>query len=279
MNHRYILAVIMLIATTMAASAGTTGILTGKVTDNEGNPVLGVTIRVLGTTRGGVTKVDGKYTVSNITSGTHDLRITALGFDTVLHRVSIVADQTLTQNFSMKLKAYHVDSAPDADPKQEPSEREFVLSTDVQGCVIRERREPTVRGISDSAEAFFSFIAPSCWHPNPQIRVDGLVVTDTFTGGLGGTNATTQGAMSNDVRMMPNPATDHAILRISSPTSGLINVQLVSMLGETVMTTASPAALTEWECRLDVRDLRFGTYQCIIEQGGVRTTVPLVVLR
>jgi hypothetical protein len=45
------------------------------------------------------------------------------------------------------------------------------------------------------------------------------------------------------------------------------------------MTSTSPDPRSDWELMIDTRNLAAGTYHCIIEQGGARTTVPLVVVR
>jgi isoaspartyl peptidase/L-asparaginase-like protein (Ntn-hydrolase superfamily) len=103
MVHRYLLVAILLAAATTASWAGITGILTGKVTDSDGKPVPGATIRVLGTTRGASAKIDGRYNITNITAGSYTVRVTSVGFDTALAKVTIVADQTLTLNFKLEI--------------------------------------------------------------------------------------------------------------------------------------------------------------------------------
>jgi TonB-dependent starch-binding outer membrane protein SusC len=45
------------------------GVITGKVTDRNGEPMPGVTVVVKGTTRGTVTNADGNYTLTNIAEG------------------------------------------------------------------------------------------------------------------------------------------------------------------------------------------------------------------
>ncbi|MCY1719370.1 TonB-dependent receptor [Prolixibacteraceae bacterium Z1-6] len=45
------------------------GEVTGKVTDENGEPLPGVTIVIKGTTKGAVTNIDGNYTITDVTSG------------------------------------------------------------------------------------------------------------------------------------------------------------------------------------------------------------------
>jgi TonB-linked SusC/RagA family outer membrane protein len=44
--------------------------ISGTVTDENGEPIPGVTVLVMGTTMGNVTNMDGKYSISNISDGT-----------------------------------------------------------------------------------------------------------------------------------------------------------------------------------------------------------------
>ena len=81
------------------------------------------------------------------------------------------------------------------------------------------------------------------------------------------------------VRVMPNPAYDVATVRINSVTSGRMTVSLLSTLGETIMTSQSPTAQGEWELVIATRSLAAGTYHCVVEQNGLRTVVPVVVVR
>ena len=77
----------------------------------------------------------------------------------------------------------------------------------------------------------------------------------------------------------PNPATDMATVRIVPVTEGRVTVSLVSTLGETIMTSQSPAGIGSWDLMIATRDLTAGTYHVVVEQNGVRTVSPLVVVR
>lgn len=77
----------------------------------------------------------------------------------------------------------------------------------------------------------------------------------------------------------PNPATDIATVHIVPVTDGRVTVSLVSTLGETIMTSQSPAGTGNWELMIAARDLPTGTYHVVVEQNGARTVSPLVVVR
>ena len=199
MVRRYLLAAILLTAAATASWAGITGILTGKVLDKDGKPVPGATVRVLGTTRGGITKIDGKYTIVNITAGSYDVRVTAVGYDTTVKRVSIVADQTLTVNLTMeaggvRMKVIDVSA-----------EREMVRSTDVGTARVMKGDDMTKIARDNVASALSlnagirasgnNFVVRGSRTTETQVLVDGLTVTDQFTGGLGNSGATVSAAM------------------------------------------------------------------------------------
>ena len=76
--------------------AGTTGKITGKVTDTQsGEPLIGANILIVGTNLGAATDAEGKFLILNIPPGNYSVRISYLGYETVLvEGVKIVVDQT-----------------------------------------------------------------------------------------------------------------------------------------------------------------------------------------
>jgi hypothetical protein len=71
------------------------GVLTGHVPDTAGKPVIGATVRIVGTSQGGVSKApDGKFMVHKIRIGEYRVRVSAVGYKPVEYEVRIEADQT-----------------------------------------------------------------------------------------------------------------------------------------------------------------------------------------
>src|SRR3990170_4576876 len=67
--------------------AGTTGILEGTVVDREtGEPLIGVSVTIIGTNLGDATNADGYFTVANVEAGIYDVRITNIGYQQVNYR-------------------------------------------------------------------------------------------------------------------------------------------------------------------------------------------------
>jgi outer membrane receptor protein involved in Fe transport len=83
--------------------AGNTGKIVGKVTDSQsGEPIIGVNILVVGTTRGATTDIDGSYTIIGIPIGSYTVRASQVGYAQVeISDVKIGADQTTPLNFKL----------------------------------------------------------------------------------------------------------------------------------------------------------------------------------
>ena len=79
---------------------GSTGTVRGIVTRSTGAaPVAGAQVFVVGGRVGGVTGADGRYTFSDVPSGTQTIRVRALGFQPIEKTVDVVAGQTATLDF------------------------------------------------------------------------------------------------------------------------------------------------------------------------------------
>ncbi|MBI5215947.1 MAG: TonB-dependent receptor [Ignavibacteriae bacterium] len=84
--------------------AGTKGILDGKVIDKDtDDPLIGVSVLIIGTSIGAATDVEGRFMISNVDAGTYDVRFTSVGYQsTVMRGVVIRPDlrTTLTVTLS-----------------------------------------------------------------------------------------------------------------------------------------------------------------------------------
>lgn len=93
----------MVASGTVLAQSGT---ITGAVTTADGGrPVSGAQVSVLGTSRGGVTGEDGRYTIV-VDPGTYRLRVRRIGFSPdSASGVVVTAGGITTQDFQMKAQA------------------------------------------------------------------------------------------------------------------------------------------------------------------------------
>ena len=78
--------------------AGGGGTIKGNIIGPMGSPVpmANVFLTVGGQLRGAVTDLDGKFTIKPITSGSYDLYVTSIGFDTLIITGVRVIDQRIT---------------------------------------------------------------------------------------------------------------------------------------------------------------------------------------
>ena len=99
MIGRSILAITLALLAT-AASAQTTGEVKGRVTDEPGGALPGVTVELRGA--GGepavtVTDGEGSYTFSGVAPGTYQLAYSMINFGSVTHRdLAVTAGKTAT---------------------------------------------------------------------------------------------------------------------------------------------------------------------------------------
>ena len=98
--------IIVLLFTSVFTSlvfGGTTGKISGKVTDAAtGELLFGVNVMVVGTTIGAATDLDGSYFIINLPPGTYSVKASMIGFASVtIEKVRVSVDQTTKLNFSL----------------------------------------------------------------------------------------------------------------------------------------------------------------------------------
>jgi TonB-linked SusC/RagA family outer membrane protein len=101
MGRRILLAVLALFATAAVATAQTGGRIVGKVTSTDGRPLPSVNISVTGMNRGAVSDTAGRFALTNVPTGAHNVQARGIGFGSSTTTVQVVAGQTATVNFSL----------------------------------------------------------------------------------------------------------------------------------------------------------------------------------
>lgn len=95
----------LLISSILAGStwAGTTGRLSGRVLDPAKQPLAGANVAIPAARTGAVTDNDGRYSIINVTAGTYEVRVSLIGYQTVLTKeVVISADNTSVLDLTLK---------------------------------------------------------------------------------------------------------------------------------------------------------------------------------
>jgi len=214
MVRRYLFTLLLLCVATVVAQAGITGNLTGRVVDKNKKGVAGATIRVMGTTKGANAKADGKYNIVGITAGALTIRVTAVGYDTITQTLTLVADQTRELNFTMN------EGGTTAADVVVTADKEIIRSTDQGSERVLSGKQLTSIARTNVAAAISlqagivasgnNFQVRGGRTDETQVQVDGLTVTDQFTGGLGNSGSTVSAAM-------PSP---FALAQVQAKTGG-----------------------------------------------------------
>jgi outer membrane receptor protein involved in Fe transport len=95
---------------TSLARASTTGKIAGTLTDKENEqPMFGATIVIVGTSLGAASDVNGNYTILEVPPGTYSLKISFVGYNTVIvNDVVVNIDQTTRIDVAMESKAIEI---------------------------------------------------------------------------------------------------------------------------------------------------------------------------
>ena len=87
-----------------------TGTVSGSVTDRATlRPLVGAQVQVVGTARGGLTNNSGQFSIANVPAGTHEVRVTFIGYRTDAQEVEVVAGATTEVDFALAASAVALD--------------------------------------------------------------------------------------------------------------------------------------------------------------------------
>src|SRR5436190_2185697 len=106
-SHRALAALLIgavVSASGRAAAQPTTGTVTGRVTGDDGEPIVAATIAVTGTPFGALTRGDGTYRLA-LRPGTYELRARLIGYASARDSVIVTAGGSATRNFRLSRAA------------------------------------------------------------------------------------------------------------------------------------------------------------------------------
>ena len=94
----------------MSIQAGVSGKISGEVIDSQtGDPIVGATIRVVGTNMATRTDDDGEYFIINIPIGKHDLAVSSMGYEAITKKdVRVLVDLTTPVDFLVDKDAVEI---------------------------------------------------------------------------------------------------------------------------------------------------------------------------
>ncbi|HYD54313.1 MAG TPA: carboxypeptidase-like regulatory domain-containing protein, partial [Gemmatimonadaceae bacterium] len=102
----FLLGVAALLGAVGTAQAQSVGSIRGTVTDSTtSQPIPGVSVVVVGTTRGALTDASGRYVIRGVPAGTASVRAQRIGFAPLTRSTAVAADQEATLDFTMRAQA------------------------------------------------------------------------------------------------------------------------------------------------------------------------------
>lgn len=104
--------------------------LSGRVTDNDLNPLEGVNIVVLGTDLGTASDKDGYYKIKNLSGGNYEIRFSAVGYADVIRGINII-NQAVLLNITLQEKAVETGQIIVTAGKREQLISDLPVSADI----------------------------------------------------------------------------------------------------------------------------------------------------
>ncbi len=99
---RICLTVVPLLVLVGNLAVAQTGKLAGRIVDTAGEPLIGATALIVGTTQGAAADLDGEYAIIRIPPGTYSIRFSIVGFQTkVVEGVLITSNNTTTLDVTL----------------------------------------------------------------------------------------------------------------------------------------------------------------------------------
>ena len=92
----------LVLITSLAVKAQSTGSIEGVITDVNGVPLGGATVYIKSIDKGIDTDFDGKFAIENIKTGTYNVSISFVGFESVVKTVAVEKGKKVQLNASLK---------------------------------------------------------------------------------------------------------------------------------------------------------------------------------
>lgn len=169
--------------------AGTDGILEGKIVNKETKePLIGVTIAIIGTSQGTASDLDGNFHINNLDAGMYDIRFSNVGFQPALYR-AVVVRTGLRTRLSVELIPSAVELREVEVTADRPLIEKDVTSTNFSVGSSQVEKLP-VKNVQDIITLFPSVTAEGNVRGGKTTEVvflvDGLPLQDVIGGGVGG---------------------------------------------------------------------------------------------
>ncbi len=181
---------IFLIALAVTCFSGTSGKITGLVTDrNTGEPLIGANVIIKGTTMGAATNLEGEFLILNVTPGNYDLEVSMIGYQKqILTDVKVQIDLTSRVNIELSStvleagEAVTVIAERPVIQKDKTSSEARVSSEEIEALPVTEMRDLLEMQSGVTVDAGGGIHIRGGRSSEVAYWVDGVPVTDAFDG-------------------------------------------------------------------------------------------------
>jgi len=175
----------------IGALAGVVGKISGTVTDEKGEGIPGVSVRIEGTNMGAAASLDGSYVILNVPPGTYTLVAQSIGYNKMtVEEVQIEADLTTQTDFQLTSEAYKTKDVIVVAPKAEINKYIASNETKISGDEIASKPVTSIGDVLRQTSGFVQqggvFHARGGRGGEISYMVDGIQVKDVL-GGYGQT--------------------------------------------------------------------------------------------
>ena len=102
MKYLHLLIFMMLLGITLSAQ-NLKGTITGKVVDEVTNePIPGVNVVIVGSKKGAAADLNGEFVISNLDAGIYQVRVSALGYSTII-KSDVIVNNAKPTNLLLKM--------------------------------------------------------------------------------------------------------------------------------------------------------------------------------
>ncbi|MCX7880677.1 MAG: carboxypeptidase regulatory-like domain-containing protein [Ignavibacteria bacterium] len=190
---RFFIFIVLILLVPIGLEAGNYGTLKGTVVDQDGNPVVGASVRIQGTRLGGVVRADGRFIVVSIPPGTYEVKVTAVGYKASEVTVRISADDE-TEIRVVLVEEGKVTEEVTVVAERLVSHKDIGVKRQFENQQLTSIAREGLQAIIGLSAGVFNtgggWVIRGSRTSESQIRIDGLDVSDKFTGGFGIVGAT-----------------------------------------------------------------------------------------
>lgn len=180
------------IAVPVVLSAQDRGTIRGRIIDAGGEPVVGVSVKVLGTSWGAATSEDGTFLIAGVKDGTYTIRVESIGYTAMEQSVSVSTGNQTIADFSLTEEEEGVTGKTVVVVGQ----RNRLVNADETGKTDRKtgeelmRQSPTSIGAGIGRNASVNTAGGGIGirggrQNEASIRRDGFEISDPVSGGAG----------------------------------------------------------------------------------------------